>query len=156
MGRPRKTVGEHLANGTYRPSRHGTVAAADPGDAPEPPPERPAWLSGDESAAWDAIVPCVAGRVKRSDVPALVDLCRWWVRMGRMARRVDEMEAASPYYVQALTGAGICSTNFDRLASKFGMTPADRAKLRVVDAAPAGPKVRTRPPTKLDKQGKPT
>ena len=153
-GRPRKTADEHLANGTYRPSRHGPLPAPVEGSAPEPP-DMPAGLTADEAAAWGEIVPCVAGRVRRSDVPALVDLCRWWVRLGRMARRLDELEPAAGNYVQTLTGAGICSTNFDRLASKFGMTPADRAKLRVVDAAPPAPKVRTRPATKLDQQGKP-
>ena len=146
-GRPRKSVEAKVLAGTYRKDRDGPLGA---GDAPEPPPAPPAGLTVEQSAAWGELIPTLAGRVKRSDVLTLVDLCRWVVRMKRIDERLAKMAVEDKGDVQTLTAAGIATTNFDRLASKFGMSPSDRAKLRVADAGPPAPKVRTRPATKLD------
>ena len=63
---------------------------------------------------------------------------------------------ASKGYKDLLIAAGIATTNFERYCSRFGLTLADRMKLRIdKPTGPAKPKVMTRPRTSIDHQGKP-
>lgn len=154
MGRPRKPVEEHVKNGTYKPGRHGPLPAAP--DDPTGPPAKPADLSGDAAGFWDRVVPLIATIARDRDAPMLAEMCFFW---GQMQRLKAEVEAASPLdttYNRLLVGLGICTDKFDRIAAKFGLTPQDRAKLKVIEVAgPPKPKVDARKPTKLDKMGPP-
>lgn len=158
MGRPRKPVTDHLVNGTYRPSRHGPVGDPvrnEPGQVCEKPPAKPRSLTGPAGDVWDDLIAILGGIVRKRDVPALADLCRWVARMQRIAGTVDEMDPTDPAFVKTLTAAGIATTNFERYCSKFGLTPRDRVRLGVPDSDAGKAKVATRPRTKLDGEGQP-
>lgn len=148
-GRPRKPIEKHQLEGTYRPDRHGPVNAA---DLPEPPPALPPGLPDDVAAKWVQAVDLLAGVVKRRDVPLLIDLCRWLARSDKVAAKLDAMAAEEKGFNQTLIAAGIVTDKLLQLSGRFGMTPSDRAKLRVDHATTSKARVSTRPRTKLDAQ----
>jgi phage terminase small subunit len=150
-GRPPKPIEAKVLDGTYRPGRDGPLAAA---DLPGPPPEKPANLSVAAGEWWDRIVVLMAGIVKPTDIPLLTDVCRWLARMDALADLIDSTDPTDPGYHKALIGAAICTDKLSTLSTRFGMTPADRARLRV-NAGPQRAKVATRPRTKLDAAGPP-
>lgn len=153
-GRPRKSVDEHLANGTYRPSRHGPIPpAADP--TPAEPPRMPKGLPEDVAAKWRELVAVLAGRLKRTDLPMLENLARWMAEADKLAAARAGMKPGDKGYAQNVTMYGIATDKIAMHSTRFGLSPADRAKLRAEAAAgPAKPKVATRPRTTLDAQGK--
>lgn len=113
---------------------------------------------GDQARAkWDAVAPLLAGVVRPRDVPVLVVLTTWLTLADRTARAVEEMDAADKKYAQMLTCYAIATDKILSLSSRFGLTPADRAKLHAAmpKTAPTKPKVATRPRTSLDSEGAP-
>lgn len=155
MGRPRKPVEEHVKNGTYRADRHGPLSDAIPGEVIAPP-KKPADMNGDASAVWDRVVPLLAGAVRDRDAPLLAELCQWWAELERVTVVRDAMVPGEKGYNSILIASGICADKVVKLSEKFGLTPADRAKLKPeVAAGPVAARVPTRPRTALDKKGKP-
>lgn len=155
-GRPRKPAEEHYANGTYREHKHGPLPTVP--DPVEAPPDKPAGLYDDVSAKWDAVVPALAHILRPRDGGLVLELCRWLVR----ADQVEEVLATRAPGTKGFTtllGAAATATNaLLALSAKFGLTPADRAKIKIVVAptgAGAKPKVATRPRTALDGQAPP-
>lgn len=129
MGRPRKPVAAKILDGSFRADRDGDPSTLVlPGGTPQPPPD----LAGEALAFWHKVVPgLVATRIAAAcDTPSLAMMCEWWARYRTYARRLDEAPADKNTY-QLMLQVGIATTNFDRLASRFGLTPADRNKLRV-------------------------
>lgn len=153
-GRPRKPVEEHVGNGTYRPGKHGPRPVVP--DPVEAPPAKPTGLAPDVSAKWDATVPHLAHLLRPYHAALLVDLCRWQVR----AEQIDAALALQPAggekeYVSLLSAASTATANLLALSQRFGLSPADRAKLKIMPTASATataakPKVATRPRTSLD------
>jgi phage terminase small subunit len=152
MGRPRKPVESHIDSGTYRPSRHGP--RPDP-DEVTPPPAKPDGLDPLADAMWDRLARQLVGVVRDRDAAVLEQMCRWWSRWQEVEEVLSTRKPGTNGYTQLLVASGICSDKFDRLASRFGLTPADRAKIRAEVVVKPRAKVATRPPTKLDKQGPP-
>lgn len=155
MGRPKKSVDQHLKDGTYRQDRHGPVPAPPASDAP-PVPRKPAGMTPEAGAVWVELVPLLAGAVRERDVRRLADLCAWWARFDAVTLALDDMSIGSVEYGRALIQLGICEDKVDRLGRGFGLTPESRAKIK--PETPAGPpaaKVPTRPRTKLDGMGPP-
>jgi hypothetical protein len=171
-GRPAKSVEHHLAKGTYRPSRHGPLPATPapaviqtPVSVPAsggPPPERPGELTGRAAEWWDQYTRQLGGLVRETDTAALAELCRWVTRSELIAARLDAMDPAAREYKALIVSAGIATDKVATLGARFGLTPADRAKGKVAapppaeGAGPAKPKVRARPQTGIDREGKPT
>lgn len=160
-GRPKKSLQEHVRDGTYRPDRHGPLPAKNGGEnaAKMPPavknPEPLPPAAGGQAELWAELNRLLSGVVTERDVPILTELCWWWAELRRVQAQLRGMTPGEKGYKDTLIGAGICSTNLDRLASRFGLTPADRAKLRVENPGPPQAKTPTRPKTKLDRQGPP-
>lgn len=153
MAMPRKPLEQRILDGTYKPSKHGPVTAA---DLPEPMPPKPKYLTEAESVAWDRLALVLVGVVKKRDVPTLVELCRWLARADKLAAQLDGMTLTAKGYPRLFTLAAIATDKVLLLSTRFGVSPADRAKLRAdLPSGPAKPKVLTRPRTKLDKLGKP-
>lgn len=154
-GRPPKSLQDHIRDGTYRRDRHGPRpeerAAAQP---PSVPPLKPEVISASQSELWDQLSELLAGVVSERDAPILLELCWWWSELRRVQVALRAMVPGAKLYKDTLIAAGICSTNLDRLASRFGLTPADRARLKA-DTGPPKAKVPTRPRTKLDAAGPP-
>jgi phage terminase small subunit len=151
-GRPRKPAEEHYANGTYKPGRHGPLPTVP--DPVEAPPEKPADLLDDVSAKWDAVVPPLAHLLRPAHGGLLLELCRWLVRADELDEALAARKPGTKGYSTLLTAASTATTNLLALSQRFGLSPADRAKMKVLvtatTAAPAKPKVATRPRTALD------
>lgn len=126
MGRPRKPVAAHLLDGTYREDRHGNSFL------PGGEPTKPDWLSPEANELWDLIVPQLSGIATAVDAAELAALCDWWA-LYRIARRtlaeISDRKSRSYYDAQILVGAAW--KQFSAIASKFGLTPSDRARLQV-------------------------
>jgi hypothetical protein len=86
----------------------------------------------------------------------LNDLCWWWIELHRIQQQLKSMKPGEKGYKDTLTAAGIAQDKVDKIGTKFGLTPADRAKLGVVATGPVVAKVPVRGKTKLDQQGPPT
>ena len=122
-GRLRKTTQEHTRAGTYKPSRHGGRGD----DLPPEQPPKPADLSPDAAAFWDQVVAWLVehGQCQRIDAFALEAMCRLWAcaRVSLIAAEADPLDKdiriAATSYAQ----------RFESMASRFGMTPVDRARL---------------------------
>lgn len=152
-GRPRKPTEAHLLAGTYRADRHGPR----PGDAEDgiSPPAKPADLGGDAAALWDELAALLAGTVRAADALQLAELCRWWATVRRIRTALDKAQPGSLRCSRLMGQISTAAAAADRIASRFGLTPSDRAKLGVVQVGPAKPKVATRQPTALDRAGPP-
>lgn len=156
MPRPRKPVEQHIIDGTYRKDRHGPAPQPDPDGGDDlGPPVKPRSLTGEAGKIWDQLARQLTGVLRARDTLLLVEMCRWWAELKRVQGALKKSRPGEKGYNQLLIGAGICSDKLDKLASRFGLTPADRAKLRAVEVVPGRPKVATRPRTKLDQDGPP-
>jgi hypothetical protein len=82
-------------------------------------------------------------------------LCWWWAELQKIQVQLKVMVPGQKGYKDALTSAGVAIDKVDKIGAKFGLTPADRAKLGVVNAGPPVAKVPVRQKTKLDQQGPP-
>jgi phage terminase small subunit len=151
-GRPRKSIEQHLADGTYRADRHGPLPTA---DDPTPPPVKPSDLGGEAGEFWDQVTGLLRGVVRDRDAPLLAELCWQWAELRRIKAVIAKTKPGAKGYNQLLVGHAITTDKFDKIAGRFGLTPADRAKLKVEAVGPPKPKVLARPPTKLDRTGPP-
>jgi P27 family predicted phage terminase small subunit len=130
-GRPRKPIPELVLEGRFRSDRHGEAAGVwIPDGAPEKPPE----LSGDAAELWAAIVPHLARSAVATAIDAaeLTAMCEWWQRYRRASRALSaiEDEQSTEFYRLSIL-SGMAWKNFAAGASKFGLNPSDRAKLRL-------------------------
>jgi len=133
----------HIADGTHRRDRHGDPAAivASPGT-----PERPKELAGDAKKLWDAIVPGLveSGVATERDAVELAEMCQWFKRYKKAAKECDRTAASNPYYRQLLLATKTAWGEFDGIASRFGLTPSDRARLKVEPKQKSGVATRKR------------
>lgn len=130
MGRPRKSIDEHMLKGNYRPSRHGLRPPLPDDPGGNVPPSKPADLDHAAGQLWDKFVRLLAGVLRERDGDVLAELCRWLAELRRIRVVLLETVPGEQGYNQLLVAAGICSDKFDKLAARFGLTPADRTKLR--------------------------
>jgi P27 family predicted phage terminase small subunit len=138
-GRPRKPAKLHLLDGSYREDRHGAEPEA------TGIPVKPTALKGAASKLWDELVPrfITSGIVTAWDTSTLFAMCQWWGRYLVAGKRLDALFASKKpaasdlHYFTKI--ADLAGKAFDRLAARFGMTPADRARLRVQAQQKADP-----------------
>jgi P27 family predicted phage terminase small subunit len=119
-----------LLKGTYRPDRDGPAADALQATGT---PALPEYLRGEPLAVWKVVVPDLVaqGVAGAWDTAALVSMCEWW---GVYRRNMDALEKAEVGLKTAkvlLAAASEASRQFQALAGRFGLTPSDRARLRV-------------------------
>ncbi len=140
-GRPRKPTQAKVLEGTYRRDRDGDPAAIVADGQPRPP--KP--LKGDALKLWQDLVPgfVAGGLVGERDSAALAGMCEWYARYRRLGDQLDQIDLDDKD-IHALTlRVAIAWDKFCQTAARFGLTPSDRAKLRV-DVAAAKPKVASR------------
>lgn len=129
MGRPRKTSEQLQRSGAFRQDRHGRLSRA-PKFGGEP--VKPRGLSPEAARHWDLVVPDLVKSdvAKAADAPALEALCEQWAAyraaMKERARTFNEKRQK-----QMLINAALRA--WRDLASRFGLTPGDRAKLEISD-----------------------
>lgn len=130
-GRPPKPTALHKLHGTYRDDRHGERADSE-GELFTGVPDKPHDLGPDADLLWDSVV----GQLKTAKVVAEIDgasleaMCRWWGRYRELMRRVSETDFDDEVCETLELRARRAWLAFDRISSRFGMTPADRAKLK--------------------------
>lgn len=131
MGRHRTPTELLKLRGTFRPDRHGdkgdTVTATGS-------PDKPDWLNADPWAgwAWDTVVGSLPPGVLASlDVLILAGACRWWSLWFRWDLELAKGEGDG---YKLTIQVGLAWRNFERAASKLGLSPADRAKLTIPPA----------------------
>lgn len=131
-GKPRKPDELKILDGTFRKDKDGDPAQS---VIAEGEPAMPPHLKGDAAAFWGEIVPQLLkmGVAKASDSAALAMMCEWWGRYRRFSRLLDRMPSTNPKQYRTLGMVGLAWMNFEKAAAKFGLTPSDRAKLRVAD-----------------------
>lgn len=130
-GRPPKPVAKHKLEGTFRSDRHGDrgdLLLDLPGS-----PQMPAGLGDDARELWVRVVT----QLTRAKVAVEIDssqleaMCRWWARYLENERHACEfahdIEAGDVYEKRAKRAWDA----FDKVAARFGLTPADRAKLKL-------------------------
>jgi hypothetical protein len=129
MGRLAKPLKVHQMAGSYRPDRHGGL----PSGPPPGEPIRPDGLIGPAGAFWDVVTPGLvqAGAVGGVDSFGLEAMARVW-GLAAAAMTAAEADPTSKALRSAVTGY---TQLFTLLAGKFGLTPGDRARLRLDLAA---------------------
>ena len=116
-----------MANGTYQESKHG-------GRRREPAfcgtPKKPKRMPKEAGEFWDQIVPSLEnkGVAKAIDAAALELMCIWWARLKKLQRMKKDN-------YQTDCRLAMASKQWQSLAAKFGLTPADRARLEVQSGA---------------------
>lgn len=125
----------HKLHGTFRPTRHGPVDH--PIDELIGLPEMPPGMPPMAIKLWNVVVPQLvkAKSAVLLDSIELAAMCRWWAQYNELMTRV---ESESPYdqetdlkQWQLEKRAKAAWNSFDSIASRYGFTPADRARLRV-------------------------
>lgn len=136
-GRPPKTTNELKLHGTFRRHRHGARSEPEATGSLV----KPAGLSPVASAHWDEVAPRLTW-ARASDSPAVRTLCEMWelyraaFDAAKKAPADKELRCAVLGYKQA----------WESLASKLGLTPVDRTRIRADEPAKAstGPRTRSR------------
>jgi len=126
VARPRKPTIQLKATGQFRQDRHaGREHEPKPGGEPIPPDR----LSLEAKQFWDKIVPDLisCGIATRLDSELLAQLCEW------QATYCEILSSDGDQYRKVIL-LSCAAKSFNAIASKFGLTPVDRAKLSV--AAP--------------------
>lgn len=133
IGRPPKSVAKHKRDRTFRADRHGLRVddSAFDGDLPE----RPSDLTVDELSVWDLVAQTSPDGVLRAiDGSELTGCCWWYGEYCKAMRAMRPMKVTDEAYYRLSQLAAIAWKHFAAAASRFGMTPADRARLKL--AAP--------------------
>jgi phage terminase small subunit len=121
-GRPRTPTSKLRLAGTFRPDRH---TRSEP--KPDGEPYKIAELSGAALVLWDRVVPELT-RMKIAtalDSAELLAMCEWWGEY-RMLQHNKKLE---PY--KRMCAMAAAYKQFRTIASRFGLTPADRAGLDI-------------------------
>ena len=115
--------------GTYRADRHAARI-----DLADGEPTKPNDLPPAGEALWDSLVPRLValGIAKALDETALAAACRWYSVYREALAEGNGRNAAMAW------------RNCDRVLSRFGCTPADRARLRLESPAECSPRIPTR------------
>ena len=133
MARPRKPMAKLKLHGGYREDRHGNRQAE---IAANGKPVMPRGLSKHAKSHWKSVVEDLIRMdiAKRIDTPALQSMCEWWAEW----KMLQSGEAGIAGY-KRLIQMSMCHKQWRDLASRFGLTPSDRAKLTVDNTEPNDP-----------------
>ena len=123
MPRPRKPTTQHILEGTLRPQRHSERADA---NIKQSKLRMPRGLSSEQKKIWKAIdenLPDgVVGKLDEASMTAMLVAYQNWLD------NIDKPDLADRRF-------GLeCLKEFNRMAGRFGLTPADRARLQVPTA----------------------
>lgn len=138
MGRPPKSVEDHKANGTYKPSRHDGR-----GITIEPLEKLPAPINLSERASdkWDELVPAMleAGLISIVDTVILKDAFISYDIAQDCLEKVNAYESYGEYLsnldkIKQMNLLDVYKEHmnrFHKIMMKFGVTPEARTRMRV-------------------------
>lgn len=125
MGRKPKPATMHMRQGTYKPGRHGVSPVAG-GEL-----IRPSDLKGDAAKLWDRVSDfAVQAGAGECDIDCLAGMCRWYAEYRRAGAALGAIRPIDEEYRALQYATANAWRQFVDMASRFGLTPADRAKLR--------------------------
>ena len=138
MGRQPKSVDEHIANGTYKPSRHeGRGITIEPVEKLPPPLS----LSKKAAEKWEEMVPAMisAGMVSIVDAVILKDAFTSYDIAQDCLEQVNGYESYGVYLkgldktrqMNLLDVYKEHMNRFHKIMMKFGVTPEARTRMRV-------------------------
>lgn len=138
MGRPPKSTEEHIANGTYKPSRHeGRGISIEPLEALP----APVSLSKRAAEKWEEIVPAMlsAGLVSVVDAVILKDAFISYDIAQDCLEKVNAYDSYGEYLsnldkikqMNLLDVYKEYMNRFHKIMMKFGVTPEARTRMRV-------------------------
>ena len=133
-GRPRKPTSILKLEGAYHPSRHGDRSGEPVATGS---PVKPKDMTPAASKHWDEVVGELIrmGIAKQIDQTALVQMCEWFSECKRLQK-----SKTKDY--KNLTMWSCAHKQWRDLASRFGMTPSDRARLDVGESSNSDPAAR--------------
>jgi P27 family predicted phage terminase small subunit len=134
-GRPRKPTALKVLEGSHRPDRDGPPESQVKASGT---PQEPPTLTGEALELWRRLVPRLAemGVAAAVDAALLEMMCWWWGRYVAASKAAESLDPADGKALQVLGVASMASKQFNAVACRFGLTPADRARLRVEPASP--------------------
>lgn len=134
MSRARKSAAQHKAEGTYREDRHGEPEAI--ALAPVTQVNAPDWLPADLVPIWQTVAAdlCAMGALCPSDLVLLEQAFRLMENATRIQELIDnEFLSGEGVDVKDLAKLTASLTGqvaaYERILSKFGVTPSERARL---------------------------
>ena len=148
MAQRAKSIEEHKANGTYRPSRHDnrglTLPPAEQMSAPE-------YFSEQTKEAWkDIVFPLIeAGTVTEVDKAILEDAFINYDNAQKCLEYIKKSGSIA-HYLQSLNKIKNCNLweeynksmdKFNRILIKFGVTPTERARIKMKPKKEAGSEI---------------
>jgi P27 family predicted phage terminase small subunit len=129
LGRPRKPTQSLERSGQFREDRHGGRKQG-PKFAGEP--ALPTGLSADAKKHWELVVPALvaSGVATAVDGPALEAMCALWGELQAARRiKIPAWDMQGKRQRQMMIASAL--REWRNLAARFGLTPADRARIEV-------------------------
>ena len=127
-GRPRKPVELHALHGSYRKDRHGPLPQSSIGE--EIGEAGGMWIEPSDPQAKEfyeqLLNSPIGAAIRATDSAALTVAVEIWVLLNRS---VDEARK-NPTDPTARSAVVAYGGMFDRLCARFGLTPADRQRLK--------------------------
>lgn len=125
-GRPSIPFDRRVFEGTARSDRYGTADEQPKADGkPTPPPD----LSPGARAVWDSLLPQIASWVRAADSLELGRFCQWYAWHLTVCEKINASKKGGTLHQRSW--AERTWVQCDKIAARFGLTPSDRAKLRV-------------------------
>jgi len=142
-GRPRKPNDMKLIDGTWRADRHGSIEGA---LKAEGTPAMPKGMSKNAKECWQSLIGRLSssGRASTEDLYALRGLCEWWAEYCKVHRAMSRLAVSDKRYFRTQQLAAVAWKAFCTGASKFGLSPSDRAGMRIETQKPQGVQARIR------------
>lgn len=127
-----KPTAQHKKDGTYQASRHARRVDSEAAGGPlgEPPTD----LDETGQHLWRQVVDLLPEDVvQKIDGATLRAMCEWWSQLRTIWDEMRDYRPTDEQYYRLNQMAAIASKHFNAAASRFGMTPSDRAKIKIAD-----------------------
>lgn len=141
-GRPRKPIELKVLDGTFRRDRDDPATAV----IAEGLPEQPPGMSDGAQRWWKFLLPEVQklSVARKVDSVMFATLCVGLARMDRALIASEEAMFGSDDHKDAERMYHLAATEVRPLAAAFGLTPADRARLKIEKPKATGVRSRDR------------
>lgn len=115
--------------GSWRAKKRKDGGEPQPGGVPEPPYK----LVGDARLLWESEAPKLtdAKIATQIDGVTLAVMCEWYGKFRKIKKTLDKMAVTNKDHYKLMIQMQMASNCFDKLAARFGMTPADRTRIKL-------------------------